>query len=174
METGDDGMRVPSSRQPTRDIAPQPSGYPDNAGTTHGCEFELHVSNQNDVSCAYPYRRPARWPRFPTRPDQGMARRELRRKRMGAEKSGVGAASDAARQLFPSEGLGQGDARTKPIFDHRDRASTNRPFARERRAGVAGAPSGDQSSAKPSVPVCCSYRPPGFGAKPRLRNNGTS
>jgi hypothetical protein len=24
-------MRVPSSRQPTRDLAPQPSGYPDNA-----------------------------------------------------------------------------------------------------------------------------------------------
>ena len=47
-------------------------------------------------------------------------------------------ASDAARQLFPSEGLGLGDLRTKPILIMGTRASTNRPFARERSAGVVG------------------------------------
>ena len=47
-------------------------------------------------------------------------------------------ASDAARRLFPSEGLGLGDLRTKPILIMGDRASTNRPVGRERRAAVVG------------------------------------
>src|SRR6516162_6237081 len=43
MTTGgnrDDGMRAPLSRQPTRHLAPQPSGYPDKAGQTahHGAK----------------------------------------------------------------------------------------------------------------------------------------
>jgi len=47
-------------------------------------------------------------------------------------------ASDAARRLFPSEGLGLGDLRTKPILIMGTRASTNRPVGRERRAAVVG------------------------------------
>jgi hypothetical protein len=47
-------------------------------------------------------------------------------------------ASDAARRLFPSEGLGLGDLRTKPILIMDTRASTNRPVGRERRAAVVG------------------------------------
>jgi hypothetical protein len=41
----------------------------------------------------------------------GMSRRELRRERLGAEKSGVGAVSIRRREaVVPSEGLGVGDA----------------------------------------------------------------
>lgn len=60
---------------------------------------------------------------------------------MATEKSGVGAAGIRRREaVVPSEGLVLGDVRPKPISMNRDRTSTNRPFARERRAGVAGAP----------------------------------
>src|SRR6266853_5054945 len=62
---------------------------------------------------AYPDRRPGRRPGLPTRPDQSLARRELRSKRMGAEKSGVGAVSIRRREAV---GLGHGDIRTKPIL----------------------------------------------------------
>jgi hypothetical protein len=61
---------------------------------------------------AYADRRPGRRPGLPTRPDQNLARRELRSKWMGAEKSGVGAVSIRRREAV---GLGQGDIRTKPI-----------------------------------------------------------
>src|SRR6266404_3282052 len=61
---------------------------------------------------AYPDRRPGRRPGLPARPDQSLARRELRSKRMGAEKSGVGAVSIRRREAV---GLGHGDIRTKPI-----------------------------------------------------------
>jgi Transposase, Mutator family len=46
-------------------------------------------------------------------------------------------------------------------LDDRDRTSTNRPVAGERRAAVAGAPFGDKSSAKPPVSVheCCCCSP---------------
>src|SRR4029077_9234194 len=84
--------------------------------------------------CAYPDRRPGRRPGLPTRPDQNLARRELRSKRMGAEKSGVGAVSIRRREAV---GLGQGDITNQAHLNNRDRASANCPVARERRAGVA-------------------------------------
>ena len=61
---------------------------------------------------------------------EGMARRELRSKRMGDEKAALDQqASDAARRLFPSEGLGLGDLRHQAHLDH-GYPSVNKPSIR--------------------------------------------
>src|SRR5207245_6290716 len=61
------GFLSPARRhQPVRVWAPNRSGLP-RAGATHGCEFELHVSNQNDVSARVSGSASRRTPGLPTR-----------------------------------------------------------------------------------------------------------
>ena len=69
-----------------------------------------------------------RWPRFRAQPDQGMARRELRSKRMGDEKSGVGPAGIRRREaVVPFRGPDSRRRTNQARLDNGDRASTNRP-----------------------------------------------
>jgi hypothetical protein len=75
-------------------------------------QFRLHVSNQNDVSPRLfgLASRQTAW--APGTTGSKPRSRELRSKRLGAEKSGVGVVSIRRREAV---GLGHGDVRTKPI-----------------------------------------------------------
>src|SRR6266404_2488018 len=104
----------------------------------HDHEFRLHDRRGGTSFSARIRIGNPRWPRFPARPDQGMARRELRSKQMGDEKSGVGAVSIRRREaVVPFRGPGSRET-YEPSSIIGTELSTNRPFARERSAGVVG------------------------------------
>ena len=120
----------------------------------HHREFRLHVPNQNDVSPRVfgSASRQTAWASGSTGskfgstriPEQTDGRRKKRR---------WSSQHPTPRGSCSILGPGCGRRINQAHLDNRDRASTSRPFARERSAGVAGAPSGDQSSAQGSVPI---------------------